>query len=745
MYFDISESIKKSNKALTFIILFCLFGAPHTLAKQIVQLIENRSDCIVLKFELPDYSVNDVIVNGEKCQSVVASGAAYLSEKGVPQLPNFAQSIIIPGNTAVGLEIVNISCREISVDKIVPSKGVIYRNQNPANIPYVFGEVYNRNTWYPKEPVSLSKPFIIRDIRGAVVYFYPFQYNPVQGKIKVVESITVKVKPAVGPVINPLYSSNKNISSAFKRLYQRRFINFQKNAVRYPELNDGEKMIVISSTVYKSSMVPFVEWKNRKGIKTELYEYPFQTGGSGADSLKNFIQQKYDEDTVTYILLVGDAADIPTLEGTIAGLSDPSFVKLAGDDDYPDAFIGRFCVGQAAHADNMVDKLLNYEKEPDPDGEWYSKAIGMACNMDGGTGVSDEDWIEDMSQVMLDSMYTHVDRVFESQSGTTAQVVSALNEGRGWFNYQGHGTQTEFGFVGGFVKNGTFLQLTNTYKLPVVICVACNTGEFDFGTDCIAELATKIDKTGAIVFLGSYISQPFEPPQHGQKEIIKLLAEDNYISVGAIVYNGSSKILEVGNSSGEYLETYETWILFGDPSLLAFNSKPTIMNVTYPEIVETGTQEVEIGFDNGIEGRVCLYSEENGILASKIISNIATVKLTIEITNEKKIHLTVTARNKMPVMEEITIGTIGINENNGLINNNKFTVKRIGNSLMLYVPFDENGIVTVSDLQGRNLTEFKTNAHRKWYQIPESLSSGMHIISIKTQERAITEKLWFVR
>ena len=745
MYSCIYKSLKKLNQAITFIILVCLLTASYTFPKQIVHLIENRSDCIVLKFELPDYSVNDVIVNGKKCQSVAAPGAAYLSEKGVPQLPKFSQSIIIPGNTAVGLEIVDISCREISVDKIVPSKGVIYRNQNPANIPYVFGELYNRNAWYPKELVSLSKPFIIRDIRGAVVYFYPVQYNPIQGKIKVVESITVKVKPAAGPVINPLYSSNKNISSAFKRLYQRRFINFQKNAVHYPELSDGEKMIVISSTVPKSSMEPFVEWKNRKGIKTDLYEYPFQTGGSGADSLKNFIQQKYDDDTITYILLVGDAADIPTLEGTIAGLSDPSFVKLAGDDDYPDAFIGRFCVGQAAHADNMVDKVLHYEKEPDPDGEWYSKAIGMACNMDGGTGVSDEEWIEDMSQVMLDSMYTHVDRVYESEGGTTAQVVSALNDGRGWFNYQGHGTQTEFGFVGGFVKTGTFLQLTNTYKLPVVICVACNTGEFDYGTDCIAELATKIDKTGAIVFLGSYISQPFEPPQHGQKEIAKLLAEDDYISVGAIVYNGSSKILEVGNSSGEYLETFETWTLFGDPSLLAFNSKPTTMNVTYPEIVETGTQEVEIGFDDGIEGRVCLYSEENGILASKIISNSATVKLTVEITNEKKIHLTVTARNKMPVMEEITIGTIGINENNAVINKNKFMVKRFGNSLMFYVPFDENGVVTVSNLQGKSLVEFKTTANRKWYQIPESLSSGMHIVTVRAHEKAIIKKFWFVK
>ena len=725
------------------IVIFCLLFAFQTFTKQNIHLIENRNDCVVLKFELPKYSINDIVINGEKCQSITFQDAAFLSEKDVPELPKFAQSIIIPGNTAVELEIVNISYTEISVNRIVPSRGAIYRNQNPEDIPYVFGEIYSRNTWYPEEQASLSRPFIIRDLRGAVVYFYPVQYNPVQGKLKIAESITVKVKPVGGPVINPIYSANKSISSAFKRLYQRRFINFQNTTLRYPEISDGEKMIVISATKYKSSMFPFVEWKNRKGIKTDLYEYPFQTGGSGADSLKNFIQQKYDDDSISYILLVGDADDIPSLNGTIAGLSDPSYVKLAGGDDYPDAFIGRFSVGQPAHADNMVNKVLHYEMEPDLDGEWYSKAIGMACDMDGGTGISDEVWIEEMCQVMLDSIYTHADRVFESQGGTSADVITALNDGRGWFNYQGHGTQTEFGYPGGFVKTGTFLQLTNTNKLPVIICVACNTGEFDYGTDCIAELATKLDKTGAIVFLGSYVEQPFDPPQHGQKEIVKLLAEDNYVSVGAIVYNGSSKILEVGNSAGEFLETYETWILFGDPSLLAFNSKPTTMNVTYPQIIETGTQEVEIGIDNGIEGRVCLYSEENGILASRIISNSTSEKLTVEITNEKKIHLTVTARNKMPVMEEITIGTIGINEMNAVANKNKFKVKRVGNSLMFYVSFNANGMVTISDLKGRNLVEFKTTENKKWYQIPESLSSGMHIVCVKTKEMAITRKLCF--
>ncbi len=747
MYTCMRYSIKYVSKALPFVITFCLFAVSHTFAKQTVHLIEDRGDCIVLKFELPGYCVNDVVVNGKRCQSIVVPDAVYISEKGAPRLPKFFQSIILPDNAGVELRIVDISSREISVDKIVPSKGAIYRNQNPAAIPYVFGNVYSTNAWYPKEQASLSKPFILRDLRGAVVYFYPFQYNPVQRTLRITESITVKVQPGNGPSINTLSSTNKKISSAFTELYRRRFINFQNRISRYPEINDGERMIVISAAGYKANMGPFVEWKNKKGIRTELYEYPSETGGSGADAVKGFIQQKYDTDSISYILLVGDAHDIPTLKGTIDGLSDPSFVKLAGDDHYPDAFLGRFSVETTAHADQMVNKLLHYEQEPDPDGEWYSKAIGMACDMDGGTGVSDEDWIEDMCVAMESTTYTYIDRVFESQSGTTAQVIAALNDGRGWFNYQGHGLQMQFGFPGGFVKNGTFLQLKNTDQLPVIICVACNTGEFDYKYECIAECATRLDRTGAIAFLGSYVAQPFHPPQVGQKEIVRLLTEDTYVSLGATVYNGTSKILEAGNSAGQYLETFETWTLFGDPTLLAFTSKPVPMNVTCPEKIGTGTQEVTITCDDGIKGRVCLYSEENGILASKILSNRQSVKLTVNITNEKKIHLTITARNKIPVMKEITIGPNAIDEKKALalVNTDKFMVKKIGKSLMFYLPFTEKSSVTIADLHGRHIVGFRTIEDRKWYTIPESLSPGMHVVSITGQEGAIAKKFLFVR
>lgn len=91
-----------------------------------------------------------------------------------------------------------------------------------------------------------------------------------------------------------------------------------------------------------------VEWKNRKGIKTDLYIYPTDTGSS-TDDIKSFIQNIYDsEESLAYILLVGDSEDVPPGRGNIADApgeaSDPVYTLLAGEDEYADAMIGRFSV-----------------------------------------------------------------------------------------------------------------------------------------------------------------------------------------------------------------------------------------------------------------------------------------------------------------------------------------------------------------------------------------------------------------
>ena len=297
----------------SFCIMACLLAVSVSFGRNAVTLVDERGGEIILNFTLPQYDVSDVVVNGEVCNFIRVPGSIYPAEKGFPNLPRISGSLVIPNNAAMGLEIVDIQYKEVNVKRIMPSRGRIYRHQDPEDIPYSFGKIYTEDKWYPETAAFLGDPFIMRDVRGITVYFHPVSYNPAQGKVKIAESITVKVKNTGPGKVNVLRTTKRLVSPAYEKIYNRHFLNYADNRSRYTPVDDGDKMIVISPSSFLSAMEPFVEWKNKKGIQTEIFEYPDETGGSGSDNIQNFIQQKYDDDNITYILLVGDHDDLPSV------------------------------------------------------------------------------------------------------------------------------------------------------------------------------------------------------------------------------------------------------------------------------------------------------------------------------------------------------------------------------------------------------------------------------------------------
>ena len=65
-------------------------------------------------------------------------------------------------------------------------------------------------------------------------------------------------------------------------------------------------MLIICYDDFISSMNPFVQWKNKKGIPTEIV--PVSTIGNTVNDLQDYINNYYYNNGLTYLLLVGDAA-----------------------------------------------------------------------------------------------------------------------------------------------------------------------------------------------------------------------------------------------------------------------------------------------------------------------------------------------------------------------------------------------------------------------------------------------------
>jgi hypothetical protein len=536
-------------------------------------VVLDEGNRIILEYRFGDYTSNSVSINGDEYLEIGIPGEPVSLVKGAPALPHVNRSLIIPGNAKMTVRLLDAKYED-SYALIAPSKGNLSRSIDPREVPYEFGREYKTNALYPAEAVELHRPYILRDHRGIVLQVNPFRYNPLTGVLREYSEMTVEITSA-GPgevnVIRP-GGRTRSTSRAFNELYRAHFLNYlPANDSR--DFDEEGEMLIICHDDWIANMAPFVSHKvEAAGIPTTIVGV--STIGNTHSDIKNHILGAYNSSDLAFVLLVGDIAQVDSPDVWANGewgASDPSYSQLAGGDDYPDILVGRFSASSAAHVDTMVQRTIDYETMPATSQDWYWKATGIGS--DEGAGNGDEgqaDWVhqDEIRGWLLGAGYTAVDQIYDPGASDT-EVANALNAGRGLVNYTGHGYSGGWGTTG--FNSADVNALTNTGMLPVVFSVACNNGEFENYSSCFCETWLRATHngapSGAATCYGSSVLQSWAPPMEAQDEFNLLIADpaEPYHNIGALYYAGSCSMMDAYGGAG--VEMFETWGLFGDPSL----------------------------------------------------------------------------------------------------------------------------------------------------------------------------------
>ena len=696
-----------------------------------VEIIEENGNWITLKLNVNSYSLSEVQTpNGTEVVVGSPDGINDM-EKGIPNIPYFATSVRIPAKGKAIAEIVDASYVTVENISIAPSKGAIKRNIDPSTVPYEYGKCYSTDAFVPNTNATNSEAFCIRDVRGTSVYFFPFQYNPVQKQMKVFTEITVKVKFTQEPSENELTSSFEKIDE-FENIYRRLFINYGSKT-RYTQLQDGHpgRMLIICKDTYQSAMPDFINWKREKGIETEMVL--MSAIGTTAANVQTYITNYFNEHSdLAYILLVGDGGDVPSNvsssgSGWMAetATSDNQYAYLVGNDHYADVFIGRFSGQSVADVQNMVRKVINYEKELSTSDTWLSNGYGSASNEGGGNsgghnqghGVESDMTHMGYIQTDLENYGYTVTRVNQASSGYTSDVAltsSTFNNGVGLACYIGHGDVQEWTSTG--YKNSNVNALTNSKKHPFIISVACLNGDFN-GNTCFAEAwlraSNNNNPTGALAFLGSTISQDWNPPMTAQDEMVDIIVEslDGNIkrTIGGISFNGYFRMIQdfpANSSSGDGVATADAWTIFGDPSTMFRSKAPQEMTISHPSVLTVGQSSFEVS-SNAEETLVAITREIDGEIVILGVGYANNETATIDIAGLEEpctVKITATAYNKVTYQAEIMVivpegpyvvnGGYTINDSEG--NNNG--VADNGESIKLNYTLNNVGVATASNV-----------------------------------------------
>ena len=238
--------------------------------------------------------------------------------------------------------------------------------------------VYAQDTWYPKEPIARGTLHSVRGSRGLQVQVFPFRYNPARGLLEVARRVQVDalLRPASGPKQKgpqPLWSNS------FAKVYGALVSPEEMPDQGVPAAGqDGCDYLVFVPDDRSAALEPLLDSKRQRGLRVRkivLSALKTKDPATLQARIQSEIQTQYARSpSPTYLLLVGDADDIPPFHVTThpseAYAQNPDKVrKIAtdfyyanvegdGDDLTPELLAGRLPARTAEELRIMVDKIL---------------------------------------------------------------------------------------------------------------------------------------------------------------------------------------------------------------------------------------------------------------------------------------------------------------------------------------------------------------------------------------------------
>jgi hypothetical protein len=770
----------RGGLAVRILVLGSLLLAPAVICAEEIS-VANCADALrvlssdergtVLELTLGSFQQRPVPIDGETYYRLQLPEESVSFARGMPELPQFVRSLIIPDRAEMSVEVLASEFCELPL-AVAPSEGLLAYGVRPEEAPYVFGAAYGRDEFHPREIAVLGAPYILRDFRAVTVTISPFAYHPQSQTLRVYTYLRLRVRAtdAGGTnLVNPKLRAHEALCAPFLAIYAARFLNFP--ADRYVPLEDRGRMVVISHPEFLSAIQPYVDWKNQKGIPTELWD--LSAIGDTPEQIHDFVADQYALGDLVFLQLVGDEAFVPTFLTEdyfgwgIRGRSDARYAMLEGADHYPEIFVGRFSCESVADLETQIERTLWYERDL-ASGEWLHRGAGLGTVWGEGYGYHGWSGVQSLEVIREDLLgyhYTEVAELYEEGEPPFGiipveawEVTEVLHEGIGILNVEGNADL--YYLDTGSYTIGHVNALENDGMLPFIFLSAPWCG--NFGYDCFSEAwlrATHNDNgapTGAVAVYTSSNALQYAPPQAAMHEMVDLLVAEEKHSFSGLMYNGACFMMDLYGSPDDY-ETFANFNILGDASLQVRTNTPTPMDIVHDPEIHQG--ETEFAVATGVADALVCLSEDAQIVAAGYADETGNITLIFDpFWEETELLLTVTACNRITSIEVVLVtGGQGVPDDGVLADHLSVGGSHgVGGSLSISYSLAESGaasleIWSVDGRRLRTLTEgtAPAGAYRVTWDTQDhrgrDVPSGAYFVRLCTERTSMARRVTLVR
>jgi hypothetical protein len=428
----------------------------------------------------------------------------------------------------------------------------------------------------------------------------------------------------------------------------------------------GAQYLVITHDNFYNDILPLVEWKHKKGIRTKVVK--LSQIGSTTNAIRNYVTNAYNTWPIRpqYLLLVGAPTYLPF--PTVSGwYSDNYYTNITGD-IYNEILSGRLTVHSTTETQTVVNKILSYERNPyRTDSLWFKKAcliVNRDYDQDDSIYWSDA---HHAANLMVDAGFIEIDTLCDQYGHNSSTVISRVNSGRSIVMYRGQGLNN-WSYPFAVNPDGT----QNGNRLPIVLSVTCRT----IGTGSTPATAERWFLTGAPTlprgaagyFAGTTSGSNIA---HLRSAIAKGFHDSLFLgsvkTFGAACEGGRIKAYTMYPYSGG-ADEYRGYTTIGDPEMNIWTDTPCSLLVTHPTSIPIGEVNFTVSVSrtsnsSPINGAcVCITGDEDSTIYfvdTTDMNGNAYFDISPLIPDDT-IYVTVTGRNLRPYEGSMTTTNSGV-------------------------------------------------------------------------------------
>ncbi|MBO4488359.1 MAG: T9SS type A sorting domain-containing protein [Bacteroidales bacterium] len=614
------------KKSIFTFVLLSLFAF---MTAQEYTITQNSMNKLSIEFNIPKMATGTYKSGADLYTSLTMEGYLPSTEVGSPALPVLTKLIEVPLCEDVNVNIVSADyaeydAAELGITHAVKPCQQSYPKSYNGDRPFNKNEIiYHTNAFYVTQPEVVMAHLIgtMRDVNMANVTVSPVAYNPVTNRIRLYSHISVEITYENANIPATLEMKDKYYSPLFHAASEAVINPLQER----DEFNVSPiKYLIIANNMFVNdeNLANFVNWKRRIGYIVEVANT--STIGTTTTAIKNYIVSEYTNATAenpapTFILLVGDVAQVPTFTGTASShKTDLYYATWTTGDNLPDCYYGRFSAQNISQLTPQIDKSLMYEQYTMPDPSYLGKAVLIAgtdnswspTHANGQINYIFDNYI---NTTTTDHTYTTVYKHLYNCSGQAATIRQEIGAGCGWANYTAHGSTSGWADPG--FSTSQISAMNNEDKYGFMIGNCCQSNTFN-ESECFGEGLLRANKKGAVGYIGGSNNTYWDEDYYWAVGVrSSVLANTNYDATHLGAYDrlfhthgeshsvwatsitgymtAGNLAVESSNSTGK-LYYWEIYHLMGDPSLRPYLGIPDVMNVNAADAIVVGSTQYDV-------------------------------------------------------------------------------------------------------------------------------------------------------